>query len=115
LLDAIGSSGEARRLLTKATAEQDVDEQRKLIEQGLDELTRLRGNAYLEFGWGSRVPIELVNQEVRAALELKPLLLDSQQSADFRTRHFEELSRLAHSISERLRQTYRTGEARRGV
>jgi hypothetical protein len=114
LLDAIRSGGEARRLLTTASAEEDVEEQRKLIEQGLDALTELWGNAYLEFGWGSRVPIELVNQEIRAALALKPRLLDPERSAELHKRDLEELSRLAQSISERLRETYRTGEARQG-
>jgi hypothetical protein len=114
LLDAIRSSGEARRLLTMATAAPEVDEQRKLIEQGFDALRELQGNAYLEFGWGSRVPIELVNQEVHTALQLMPRLLDPERSAELHQRDLGELSRLARSISQRLRQTYRTGEARQG-
>jgi hypothetical protein len=115
LLDAIRSSGEARRLVTMATVEQDREQQRNLIEQGLGQLRELSGNAYLEFGWGSRVPIELVNQEIRTALSLRQALLESEGPADLPERELEELSRLAQSISKRLRETYRTGEARRGV
>ena len=114
LLDMIRSSGDARRLVRLATAEEDADKQRSLIEQSFDALREVGSATYLEFGWGSLVLRDLVYEDWRATQELRPQLLDPEGSADHRKRDLEELNRLAQSISERLRRIYRTGEARRG-
>jgi hypothetical protein len=112
LLDVIRFSGTARRLLTEATQADTVDERTGLIEQGWRALEQVGSSTYLEFGWGSIVMREFVLHDVNACKELHDRLLNPERPAELQEQDLNELNRLARSISERLLQIYRTGEAR---